>query len=95
VYDSIATKYGPFDLPGLIQQNSGTLVATPDGYGASRLHVRKRLQYGRLSQWSGQSWDFGELFNYLAPAVLTVWVNHLQSVVPCSDRKLGGERSAS
>jgi hypothetical protein len=95
VYDSIATRYGPFDLPGLIQQNSGVFEATPDGPNRARLRVVKRLQYGRLSQWSGQSWDFGELFNYLAPAVLTLWVNHLQSVVPCSDRQAGGKRSAS
>lgn len=92
LYDSISTSFGPFDLPGLIQQNSGTFEATPDGDGA-RLVVRKTLQYGRLSQWSGQRWDFGETFNYCAPAVLTLWVNHLQSVVPCSDRNRTPGRS--
>lgn len=92
LYDSISTTFGPFELPGLIQQNSGSFEATPDGSGA-RLVVRKNLQYGRLSQWSGQRWDFGEMFNYCAPAVLTLWVNHLQSVVPCSDRNRTPGRS--
>ena len=92
LYDSISTTFGPFELPGLIQQNSGTFEATPDRDGA-KLVVKKTLQYGRLSQWSGQRWDFGELFNYCAPAVLTLWVNHLQSVVPCSDRNRTPGRS--
>ena len=47
----------------------------------------KTIRYGRASSWSGNLLtDYGDLFNYLAPALLTLWVAHVQLIVPCGGR---------
>jgi hypothetical protein len=84
LFDSLATNVGLFRLPGLIQQNSGLFSAKPRSDKRTDIEVTKRVHYGRISGWSGAGiWDYGEIFNYLAPAVLTLWTHHLQAVVPC------------
>lgn len=89
--DSIATSLGPFEMTGLLQQDAGILRAQPladGGLFKSRIYCEKTIKCGRLSTWSGGSgWDFGEIFNYLLPAILTLWTVHVQSIVPCCRHK--------
>lgn len=84
--DAVSTSLGAFELTGLLQEDVGLLVAEPtsDPRFRSQLVCQKTIQVGRVSAWSGGAgWDFGEIFNYLAPAILTLWTIHLQSIVPC------------
>jgi hypothetical protein len=91
LYRSISHRFGVWELPGLMRNNSGTVAAEPTGphkegeeppYTA--MTVTKLISYGRSDCWSGSStMDFGELCNYLAPAFLTLWVTDVQFIVPC------------
>jgi len=85
LFHTLATGVAGVAYPGLLQRNSGWLLATPEGKGESRVEIVKTLHYGRVSTWSGaRGYDIGELFNYLAPAMLLLWTHHMQTVVPCN-----------
>lgn len=92
--DSLETSLGPYSFTGLLQEDSGSLRAErlPQGHRVSpkfktRIRCIKTVRTGRVSAWSGAAgWDFGELLNYLSPAVLTLWTTHLQTIVPCCAR---------
>ena len=94
LYRSISHRFGGWEFPGLMRNNSGTITATAVAGGKdhqpdeepphTRIRVTKLVHYGRAGSWSGTSaLDVGELCNYLAPAFLTLWVANVKFVVPC------------
>ena len=94
LFRSISHRFGGWEFPGLMRNNSGTITATAVAGGKdlqpdaepphTRIRVTKLVHYGRAGSWSGTSaLDVGELCNYLAPAFLTLWVANVKFVVPC------------
>lgn len=93
LYRSISHRLGGWESAGLFRRNAGKLTAKPIKYDipegpanadCTELVVTKDVEFGRLSSWRGSALvDYGDLCDYLAPALLTLWVTNLALIVPC------------
>jgi hypothetical protein len=93
LHRSISHRLGGWESAGLFRRNAGEVIAKPIKYdipngeaGAdcTEMFVTKDVEFGRITSWRGSSVvDYGDLCNYLAPALLTLWVTNLAMIVPC------------
>jgi hypothetical protein len=41
-----------------------------------------------MTQWNvGGAFDYGEILNYTAPTLLSLWVGDLEQIVPCCKQR--------
>jgi hypothetical protein len=88
LYDCLAYRIGSVVLPGTMRLNNGFFRAHSLDNGRTRIACLKRIRFGRVTQWSaGRAFDYGELLNYLAPTLLSLWVGDLEQIVPCCKQR--------
>jgi hypothetical protein len=82
---SLSYRVAGMTMPGVMRQNHGRVTATAGIAPRETLvTVVKTAHFGRFTSWSaGGGLDYGEVLNYVAPAFLSAWVDHVQRVVPC------------
>ena len=84
LFDSLSYHAGPLTLPGVMRQNNGFVRAWSTGEGKTKMSCLKRIQFGRVTQWSvAGPFDYGEILNYTAPTLLSLWVGDIEQMVPC------------
>ena len=96
LYESLSYQFGALALPGVMQQNWGVFRATPSPRGQTEIYSEKTVNFARVTGWSAMGlFDYGEVLNYMAPALLTLWIDDLQLTVPCCRRPLPPYRHSS
>ncbi len=84
LFHALGYQMGGADLPGILLQDSGKMVAWRAGKDKTRICSRKEISYARLTTWGGTgTWDYGEALTYAAPATMCLWTEELHLVLGC------------
>jgi hypothetical protein len=77
LYDSLSSQILVVEMPGGVDVDFGHVSAKPLSKGWTRYEVVKHLRYSDLTPRDASPegpWDYGQTLNYLAPALLSSWI---------------------
>lgn len=77
LYDSLSSQILVVEMPGGVDVDSGHVSAKPLSGGWTRYEVVKHLRYSDLTPRDASPegpWDYGQTLNYLAPALLSSFI---------------------
>ena len=88
LYDSLLFEFGVLQLPGVLERDSGYVRARALSADWTQVSMKKTIRYRDLTPDDGPEGgiDAGQWLNYVAPAMLGLWIDDAsQARICCKD----------
>ena len=88
LFDSLLFEFGALQLPGVLERDSGYVRAREIPQNWTKVSMKKTIRYRDLTPDDGPEGgiDAGQWLNYVAPAMLGLWIDDAsQARICCKD----------